>query len=67
MKKVGIKIVVINIYWELGMECYWVLFILESVLFGIKFVEDFFLVNVNGDIVFINGIIKYLIVNDWVN
>lgn len=49
------------------MECYWVLFILESVLFGIKFVEDFFLVNVNGDMVFINGIIKYLIVNDWID
>ena len=66
-KKAGTKIVVINTYREPGMERYWVPSIPESALFGTKFAEDFFLVNVNGDIAFINGTIKHLIANDWVN
>jgi molybdopterin-dependent oxidoreductase alpha subunit len=66
-KKAGTKIVVINTYREPGMERYWVPSIPESALFGTKFAEDFFLVNVNGDIAFINGTIKHLIANNWVN
>ncbi len=66
-KKAGTKIVVINTYREPGMERYWVPSIPESALFGTKFAEDFFLVNVNGDMAFINGTIKHLIANDWVD
>ncbi|MGB3510631.1 MAG: hypothetical protein WBA93_15645 [Microcoleaceae cyanobacterium] len=39
----------------------------ESALFGTKFGEDFFLVNLNGDMAFLNGTIKHLIANDWVD
>lgn len=66
-KKAGTKIVVINTYREPGMERYWVPSIVESALFGTKFAEDFFLVNVGGDIAFLNGTIKHMIANDWVD
>lgn len=64
-KKAGTKIVVINNYKEPGMERYWVPSIPESALFGTKFAEDFFLVNVGGDIPFLNGVIKHIIENNW--
>lgn len=64
-KKAGTRIVVINTYREPGMERYWVPSIVESALFGTKFAEDFFLVNVGGDIAFLNGTLKYIIENGW--
>ncbi|MFB2973087.1 molybdopterin-dependent oxidoreductase [Aerosakkonema sp. BLCC-F183] len=66
-KKAGTKIVVINNYREPGMERYWVPSIVESALFGTKFAEDFFLVNVGGDIAFLNGTLKHLIENSWID
>lgn len=66
-KKAGTKIVVINTYREPGMERYWVPSIPESALFGTKFAEDFFLVNMGGDIAFLNGVIKHMIANGWVD
>jgi molybdopterin-dependent oxidoreductase alpha subunit len=66
-KKAGTRIVVINNYQEPGMERYWVPSVVESALFGTKFAEDFFLVNVGGDIAFLNGTIKHLLENDWVD
>ncbi|MBE9053124.1 FdhF/YdeP family oxidoreductase [Nostocales cyanobacterium LEGE 11386] len=66
-KKAGTKIVVINTYREPGMERYWVPSIPESALFGTKFAEDFFLVNLGGDMAFLNGTIKYMIANDWID
>ncbi len=47
-KKAGTKIVVINTYREPGMERYWVPSIVESALFGTKFAEDFFLINMGA-------------------
>lgn len=66
-KKAGTRIVVINTYREPGMERYWVPSIPESALFGTKFAEDFFLINTNGDQAFLNGTIKHLIENNWVD
>ena len=66
-KKAGTRIVVINTYREPGMERYWVPSIPESALFGTKFAEDFFLVNVGGDLAFLNGVIKHMIAHDWVD
>jgi molybdopterin-dependent oxidoreductase alpha subunit len=66
-KKAGTRIVVINNYREPGMERYWVPSVVESALFGTKFAEDFFLVNVGGDIAFLNGAIKHLLENGWVD
>jgi molybdopterin-dependent oxidoreductase alpha subunit len=66
-KKAGTRIVVINTYREPGMERYWVPSIVESALFGTKFAEDFFLVNMGGDMAFLNGTIKQMIANGWVD
>ncbi|MDZ7994158.1 MAG: FdhF/YdeP family oxidoreductase [Nostoc sp. EfeVER01] len=66
-KKAGTKIVVINTYREPGMERYWVPSIIESAVFGTKFAEDFFLINMGGDIAFLNGTIKHIIANNWVD
>ncbi len=66
-KKAGTRMVVINTYREPGMERYWVPSIVESALFGTKFAEDFFLVNMGGDIAFLNGTIKQMIDNGWVD
>lgn len=66
-KKAGTKIAVINTYREPGMERYWVPSIPESALFGTKFAEDFFLINTGGDIPFLNGTLKHLIAEQWVD
>jgi molybdopterin-dependent oxidoreductase alpha subunit len=66
-KKAGTKIVVINTYREPGIERYWVPSIVESALFGTKFAEDFFLVNLGGDMAFLNGTIKHMIAQEWVD
>jgi molybdopterin-dependent oxidoreductase alpha subunit len=66
-KKAGTRMVVINTYREPGMERYWVPSIPESALFGTKFAEDFFLVNMGGDIAFLNGTLKHMIDNGWVD
>jgi molybdopterin-dependent oxidoreductase alpha subunit len=66
-KKAGTRIVVINTYREPGMERYWVPSIPESALFGTKFAEDFFLVNMGQDMAFLNGTIKHMIANGWVD
>ncbi len=66
-KKAGTRIVVINTYREPGMERYWVPSIVESALFGTKFAEDFFLVNMGGDIAFLNGTLKHMLDNNWVD
>lgn len=66
-KKAGTKIVVINTYREPGMERYWVPSIVESALFGTKFAEDFFLVNLGGDMAFLNGTIKQMIAENWID
>ena len=49
------------------MERYWVPSIVESAIFGTKFAEDFFLVNMGGDIAFLNGTLKHAITNGWVD
>ena len=66
-KKAGTRIVVVNTYREPGMERYWVPSIPESALFGTKFAEDFFLINVGSDIPFLNGTLKHIINNNWLD
>jgi len=57
-KRRGTKIVVINPYREPAMEGYWIPSIPESALFGTKLADDFFPVNIGGDIAFMNGVMK---------
>ncbi|UCZ53182.1 FdhF/YdeP family oxidoreductase [Bacillus shivajii] len=58
-KKKGTKIIVINPYREPSMDEYWVPSVPESALFGTKVADDFYQVNIGGDIAFMHGIMKY--------
>lgn len=66
-KKAGTKVAVVNTYREPGMERYWVPSNVESALFGTKIADRFFLINVGGDIAFLNGTLKHMIDNDWID
>lgn len=66
-KKEGTKVAVINNYREPGMDKYWVPSNVESALFGTQIADRFFLVNVGGDIAFLSGALKHMIVNGWVD
>ena len=58
-KKKGTKIIVVNPYKEPSMEKYWVPSVPESALFGTKVADDFYQVNIGGDIAFMHGIMKH--------
>lgn len=58
-KRKGTKIIIINPYYEPAMEKYWVPSIAESALFGTKIADDFYQVNIGGDIAFMHGIMKH--------
>jgi molybdopterin-dependent oxidoreductase alpha subunit len=68
-RKAGTKVVVINSFREPGMERYWVPLTpstLESAFFGTRMTDRFFLVNVGGDIAFLNGALKCMIERGWI-
>ncbi len=58
-KRMGTKIIIINPYHEPAMDQYWVPSIPESALFGTKIADDFYKVNIGGDIALMNGIMKH--------
>lgn len=58
-KRKGTKIIVINPYREPAMEKYWIPSVAESALFGTKIADDFYQVNIGGDIAFMHGIMKH--------
>lgn len=58
-KRKGTKIIVINPYREPAMDGYWVPSIPDSALFGTKIADDFYQVNISGDIAFMNGVMKH--------
>ena len=66
-KQQGTKILVINTHKEPGLERYWVPSVMESAIFGTKLTDEFFLIHTGGDIAFINGVLKHLIEQDWVD
>ena len=66
-KKQGTRILVVNPYKEPGMQRYWVPSVLESALFGTRLADQFFQIHTGGDIAFINGILKHLLVEGWVD
>jgi molybdopterin-dependent oxidoreductase alpha subunit len=66
-KKAGTKVVCINPYREPGMERYWVPSVAESALFGTKIADQFFLINQGGDVAFLNGTLKHMLQNGWLD
>jgi molybdopterin-dependent oxidoreductase alpha subunit len=57
-KRKGTKIICINPYKEPSMDKYWIPSVPESALFGTQIVDDFYQVNIGGDIAFMNGVMK---------
>jgi molybdopterin-dependent oxidoreductase alpha subunit len=66
-KQNGTKLAMVNPYREPGMVRYWVPSVPESAVMGTKLLDEFFQVGVGGDIAFLNGTLKYLIEQDWVD
>ena len=66
-KKAGTRLAMVNPYKEPGMVRYWVPSVPESALMGTKLIDEFYQINTGGDIAFLNGTLKYLIEQGWVN
>jgi molybdopterin-dependent oxidoreductase alpha subunit len=66
-KEKGTKIVVVNPLREPGLERYWIPSITRSAFFGTRLADRFFTIHTGGDIAFINGILKHLVANDWLD
>ncbi|MCK5720099.1 MAG: FdhF/YdeP family oxidoreductase [Thiomargarita sp.] len=66
-KKQGAKIVVINPIREPGMEKFWQPSSIGSAIFGKKIMDNFFQIKSGGDIAFINGVLKHIVANDWMD
>ena len=64
-KKAGTKVACVNPYREPGMDRYWVPSNVESAVFGTKITDRFFVINVGGDIGFLNGALKHMIEQGW--
>jgi molybdopterin-dependent oxidoreductase alpha subunit len=66
-KKEGTKVAVVNSFREPGMERYWVPSNAESAVFGTKIADRFFLVNVGGDVAFLNGTLRHMLERGWID
>jgi molybdopterin-dependent oxidoreductase alpha subunit len=66
-KQQGAKLAVINPYKEPGMVRYWVPSVPDSAVMGTKLMDEFYQIDIGGDIAFLNGTLKYLIEQDWVD
>jgi molybdopterin-dependent oxidoreductase alpha subunit len=66
-KKLGTKIVLVNPYFEPGMQKYWVPSNADSALFGTNIADYWFPVSQGGDIAFLSGVMKILFAEGWVN
>ncbi len=66
-KQAGTKLAMVNPYREPGMVRYWVPSVPESAVMGTKLLDAFYQINVGGDIAFLNGTLKFLIEQDWVD
>jgi molybdopterin-dependent oxidoreductase alpha subunit len=66
-RKAGTKVVMVNPYREPAMEKYWVPSVVESALFGTKVTDRFFQVQAGGDAPFLNGVLKHIIKEKWMN
>lgn len=66
-RKKGVKVAVVNPYFEPGLERYWVPSKTESALFGTKMADAWFAVDTGGDLAFLNGVFKHLVAEGWID
>jgi molybdopterin-dependent oxidoreductase alpha subunit len=63
----GARVAIVNTYDEPGMRRYWVPSVPESALFGTRIADDWFAVDTGGDLAFLNGVLKVLVAEDWLD
>lgn len=61
----GTQVAVVNPYREPGLEAYWVPSVPESAVFGTRFADHWFSVDTGGDLAFLNGVLKVLVEEGW--
>jgi molybdopterin-dependent oxidoreductase alpha subunit len=66
-RKAGTKVALVNPYREPAMERYWVPSDVESAFFGTKVAEHFFQVQPRGDVAFLQGTLKHMIGEGWLD
>jgi molybdopterin-dependent oxidoreductase alpha subunit len=66
-RKAGTRVVVVNPYFEPGLQRYWVPSVTESALFGTRFADAWFPVDTGGDLAFLNGVFKVLVSEGWMD
>ena len=66
-KKHGTKVAVVNPFREPGLERYWVPSVFDSAFFGTRLADAFFQIHTGGDVAFINGVMKHLIAEGWID
>jgi molybdopterin-dependent oxidoreductase alpha subunit len=66
-RKRGAKVAVVNTYFEPGLKRYWVPSVPESAVFGTRFADEWFAVDTGGDLAFLNGVLKVLAAEGWVD
>jgi anaerobic selenocysteine-containing dehydrogenase len=66
-RKAGTKVCVVNPYFEPGFQRYWVPSVAESALFGTKFADEWFAVDIGGDLAFLTGAFKVLVTEGWID
>ena len=66
-RRAGAKVAVVNTYFEPGLKRYWVPSVPDSAVFGTKFADSWFPVDTGGDLAFLNGVLKVLAAEGWVD
>jgi molybdopterin-dependent oxidoreductase alpha subunit len=66
-RRKGTKVAVVNTYFEPGLKRYWVPSVPDSAVFGTKFADFWFPVDTGGDLAFLNGVLKVLSAEGWVD
>jgi molybdopterin-dependent oxidoreductase alpha subunit len=66
-RKHGAKVAVVNPLREPGLDRYWVPSNLESAVFGTHMTDEFFAVDIGGDLAFVNGVLKVMVADRTVD
>jgi len=66
-RRKGAKVAVVKPYFEPGLKRYWVPSVPDSAVFGTKFADCWFPVDTGGDLAFLNGVLKVLTAEGWVD
>jgi molybdopterin-dependent oxidoreductase alpha subunit len=63
----GTRVAIVNTYDEPGLRRYWIPSVTESAVFGTRLADDWFAVDTGGDLAFLNGVLKVLAAEGWVD